>query len=173
MFLETARLIIRDVNPEDEVPFVEMASDGSLNDIGFDRDCKEWMGSWIEEAKMLADADNPADEYLAYTIVLKEKEMVIGSIGCSYYDEFQETGITYFIGAKYRGHGYAAEAAKAYIDYFFRHYDISKLIATVREENISSWKVIEKAGFALVDRKLYQDINDEKEDMYRFYELGD
>lgn len=173
MFLETARLIIRDVNPEDEVPFVEMASDGSLNDIGFDRDCKEWMGSWIEEAKMLADADNPAAEYLAYAIVLKEKEMVIGSIGCSYYDEFQETGITYFIGAKYRGHGYAAEAAKAYIDYFFQHYDISKLIATVREENISSWKVIEKAGFALVDRKLYQDINDEKEEMYRFYELGD
>lgn len=48
---------------------------------------------------MPADADNPAAEYLAYTIVLKEMEIVIGSVGCSYYDEFQEMGITYFIGA--------------------------------------------------------------------------
>lgn len=47
------------------------------------------------------------------------------------------------------------------------------MIATVREENISSWKVVEKAGFALVERKLYQDINDDKEEMYRFYEMKD
>ena len=29
MLLETQRLTIRDVKPEDEAPFVEMASDGS------------------------------------------------------------------------------------------------------------------------------------------------
>lgn len=171
MFLETDRLIIRDLMLEDEAPFVEMASDGSLSDIGFDRDCSGWMKSWIKESKELANEDNPAADYLAYTIVLKETGTVIGSIGCSYYDDFQETGITYFIGAKYRDNGYAAEAAKIYIEYFFNHYNIPELIATVREENVSSWRVVEKTGFEFVEKKRYRDINDENEEMYRFYKM--
>lgn len=171
MLLETERLIIRDLKPEDEAPFVELASDGSLKDVGFDRDCNRWMRNWIKEAEKLAKADNPAADYLAYTIVLKEKELVIGSIGCSYYDDFQETGITYFIGAQYRNKGYATEAAKVYIEYFINRYDIPRLIATVREENISSWRIVEKAGFEFVEKKLYKDINDDKEEMYRFYEI--
>ena len=39
MEIETQRLLIRDVKAEDEIPFVKMAADGSLNDCGFDRDC--------------------------------------------------------------------------------------------------------------------------------------
>lgn len=171
MLIETERLIIRNVKPEDEIPFVEMASDGSLGDIGFDKDCGRWIGNWIAEARALTEADCPSSDYLAYTIVLKETETIIGSVGCSYYDDLRETGITYFIGAKYRGNGYATEAVKAYIEYFFSHYSIAKLIATVREKNISSWKVIEKSGFQLAEKRLYQDLNDDTEMMYRFYEM--
>lgn len=40
MLLETDRLIIRDLKSEDEMSFVEMASDGSLNDVGFNSNCK-------------------------------------------------------------------------------------------------------------------------------------
>jgi len=50
-----------------------------------------------------------------------------------------------------------------------RHYEQNELIATVREENIPSWKAIERAGYILVDRKMYQDLNDEEEQLYRFY----
>lgn len=131
-----------------------MAADGSLNEIGFGKDCNAWMANWITEAKKLTDADNPTMEYLAYAIELKEKNIVIGSVGCSYYDDLKETGITYFIGAKHRNNGYAVEAAKAYVKYFMKHYNIYKLIAAVREENIPSWKVIEKAGFKLVEKKI-------------------
>jgi len=45
------------------------------------------------------------------------------------------------------------------------------MIATIREENISSWKVIEKAGFTLNEKKMYKNINDVKEELYRFYEI--
>lgn len=172
MFLETDRLIIRDVKPEDEPPYIEMASDGSLHDIGFDRECHTWMENWIKEAMELAAADNPATDYLAYTILLKESETVIGSVGCSYYEDLQETGITFFLGAKYRGNGFATEAVRAYIKYFFNHYSIPRLIATVRDENMSSWKVIEKAGFTLNEIKRYKDLNDEEENMYRFYQIS-
>ncbi len=171
MLLETERLIIRDLQTQDASDFVEMASDGSLNDVGFDKDCSSWMSEWIVEAKGFANRDNPSVDYLAYAVALKEANAVIGSVGCSYYDDLQEIGITYFVGASYRNKGYAVEAVKAYVNYFFEHYHVLKMIATVREENVSSWKVLEKAGFGMTEKKMYMDLNDEEEKMYRFYEI--
>ena len=123
------------------------------------------------EAKALADKDDPTTKYLAYTVQLKHPKIVIGSVGCSYYEDLGKVGITYFIGANDRNQGYALEAVRAYIRHFFGHYPIRELIATIREENIPSWSVIEKAGFRLLERKMYQDLNDECEKMYRFYSL--
>lgn len=171
MKIETQRLAIRDLQSDDEKFFVEMASDGSLNDIGFDENCGEWMAEWITEAKQFAVRNNPKMDYLAYAVTLKDENIVIGSVGCSYYEDLDEVGITYFIGADYRNSGYAIEAVKAYINYFFNNYDLQKMIATVRAENISSWKVVEKAGFALTEKKMYKDLNDAEEEMYHFYEV--
>ena len=39
MIIETSRLIIRELESSDEKPFIEMALDGSLKDVGFDVDC--------------------------------------------------------------------------------------------------------------------------------------
>lgn len=138
MQIKTQRLVIRDLKTEDAVSFAEMAADGSLNDIGFDKNCSSWITEWTAEAKDFAVRNNPNKDYLAYTIALKNEDIVVGSIGCSYYEDLQKTGITYFIGAQYRNNGYAVEAVKAYAQYFLRHYSVQKLIATVRAENISS-----------------------------------
>lgn len=171
MQIETQRLLIRDVKTEDEIPFAEMAADGSLNDCGFDKDCGSWITKWIAEAKDFAFRDDPDMDYLAYTITLKDETVVVGSIGCSFYEEFQETGITYFIGAKYRNNGYAVEVVKAYMEYFLDHYNAKRMIATVRNDNVASWKVIEKAGFILINKRMYKDLNDDIEKLYRFYEI--
>lgn len=170
MLIETERLIIRPIEPTDELPFAEMASNGSLSDIGFEANCSKWMNKWIIEAMMLSAKDNPFSDYLAYTIVLKGNHTVIGSVGCSYYEDLQKTGITYFIGTKYRHNGYAKEAVNAYASYFLEHYNAKEIIATIREENIASWKTIEQAGFRFIHKKMYKDINDEAQSMYRFYE---
>lgn len=63
------------------------------------------------------------------------------------------------------------EAVKAYTEFFFSHYDVSGIIATIREENRASWNVVEKGRFQLMDKKMYKDLNDEKAEMYRFYEF--
>lgn len=170
MLIQTWRLIIRDLKTEDEIPFVEMAADGSLNDIGFDKNCDSWMAEWIARTKKCSNRDDPDIDYLAYTITLRDGNIVIGSVGCSYYKDLQQTGIVYFIGSQYRKNGYAAEAVKAYVTYFFNHYDAQRLLATVKEKNISSRRVVEKSGFTLTEKKMYQDVNDEKEEMYYFYE---
>lgn len=125
----------------------------------------------MAEAKELAIRDNPSTNYWAYVITLKNENIVVGSVGCSYYEDLQEIGITYFIGAQYRNNGYTVEAVKSYTKYFFNHYNVQKMIATVRKENISSCKVLEKAGFILTEKKMYKDLNDAKEEKYRFYEI--
>ena len=171
MLIETERLVIRDVTEEDGPAFAEMAADGSLKDIGFDRDCGRWMAKWTAEARELAGLDRPDRAYLAYTAALKGEDTAIGSVGCSYYEDLQETGITYFIGSQYRNCGYAVEAVKAYLQYFFSRYrNRPRIVAVIRAENVPSWKTAEKAGFRLVERKLYQDLFDDQAAPYHFYE---
>lgn len=170
MRIETSNLVIRELNTSDESFFIKMSLDGSLEkDIGFDANCGKWMKKWISESQKLTAQDDPTVKYLAYAVQLKHSETVIGSVGCSYYEDLGKVGITYFIDSNYRNQGYASEAVKAYLQYFFQHYDIHEIIATVRESNISSCKVIEKSGFRLLERKMYKDLNDGFEEMYRFY----
>lgn len=170
MRLETKRLIIRSLLPEDENAYIKMASDGSLHEIFGDcSDCQEWMGGWIAEAMQLDKENNPHREYLAYAVLEKRENRVVGSVGCSYYEDLNKTGITYFIGGQERKKGYASEAARAYADYFLQTYPDSEIIATVQAQNTPSCKVVENAGFSLTETKNYRDINDEKEEIYNFY----
>ncbi len=167
--IETDRLIIRDVALSDGEAFIHMAFDGSLNDVGFVKDCSSWVDGWIIEAQNLAREDNPRKYYLAYVIEEKRTGSPAGSVGCSFYEDLGKVGITYFIGADFRNNGYASEAIKAYVCYFFEHYDENEIIATIREDNLPSWKTIERVGFSLTEKKMYRDINDAKEKLYRFY----
>lgn len=169
MRIETKRLRIREFLPSDEPELLRMAADDSLVDVGFDRDCGAWLGGWIVGARELTQRDDPRADYLAYAVEQIETGMLIGSVGTSFYTDLDQVGITYFIGAQYRGGGYAAEAVRAYVRYFFEHYDEDALIATIREENLPSWKTVENAGFHLTQKRMYRDINDREETYYRFY----
>ncbi len=172
MFLETRRLIIRSLQVSDERAFIEMASDGSLTEIFGDcSECHKWMGEFISEAINLETENNPYNQYLAFAIEDKTSHMVIGSVGSSYYEDFTEVGVTYFIGANYRGNGYAAEALQCLVDYLFARYNLKKLVATARVDNIASCRTLERTGFSVVETKMYQDLYDESEEMSNIYEL--
>lgn len=172
MLLETKRLLIRSILSSDEQAFIEMASDGSLTEIYGDcSECHKWMGEFISEAIKLEAKDNPYNNYLAFAIENKKSHRVIGSVGSSYYEDFEEVGVTYFIGASYRGNGYAAEALQSFVDYMFARYDLKRLIATAGVENIASCRILERTGFFLMETRMYQDIYDECEETSNIYEL--
>lgn len=168
---KSENLVIRSLQPQDAKVFAEMAQDGSLQEVGFDKDCYKWMDNWIKETTELNNENNPLKEYLAYTVETRKTGRVIGSVGCSYYDDLDTVGICYFIDAGYRNRGYATEAVSLYLQYYFSSYALSEIIATIKDSNIASWKVAEKVGFELVDKKNYKDINDEFEELYRFYKF--
>ena len=100
MEIITDRLLIRELKPEDEEAFIGMASDGSLTDIFGDcRNCRQWMGGWIREARALCEAGDPFRDYLAYALETREDHVVIGSVGSTYYEDAGQVGVTDFIGA--------------------------------------------------------------------------
>lgn len=170
--LETDRLLIRSLRPSDEKAFVEMASDGSLTEIFGDcSECHKWMGDFIKEAMQLELENDPNKAYLAYAIEEKASHLTIGSVGTSYYEDFQETGVTYFIGARFRGSGYAAEALRAFTEYFLANYRIERLMATANAKNKASCKTLERAGFQLTDIRPYRDLYDKREELSHFYEI--
>lgn len=171
MRIETERLVIRSIQFGDEKVFAKMAEDGSLKPVGFDRNCVEWIDEWIREAIELNQQDNPQKDYLAYTVCLKDDGTVIGAVGCSWFEEFEAVGATYFLGKEFRGQGYALESVKEYLAFFFSHYPIRKMICTIREDNPGSWKLIEKTEFILCEKKMWKDYTDQEECMYRFYEM--
>ena len=168
MYIETERLIIRSIELGDEKIFAEMAKDGSLTEIGFDESFSDWAGGWINEALEHTKKDDPRADYIPCTIVLKSTGEVIGNVGNTYYEDTDKIGICYFVGAAYRRKGYVSEAVKAYVPFFFEHYN-EEIIATIKDVNEPSWKTAEKTGFKLLEIKMYKDIDDEKEELYRFY----
>ena len=160
MYIETERLIIRSIETTDEQAYTEMASDGSLHDILGDCDvCQKRIASWVREAQTLDRENRPDREYLAYAVTDRQSGNLLGSVGCSYYEDLCQTGLCCFMGALYRGKGYAAEAAAAYTAYLLSHYDIPRIIATVRDDNTAAWKTVEKIGFTLTEIKMYRDIH--------------
>lgn len=174
MYIETERLIIRSTEHSDAKAYIDMASDGSLDEdifCGCSREYEEWIPGWIQENIGLDKEDDPMKESIAYTIVEKESGLAVGSVGCSYYEDEKQVGLVYFIGAEYRGKGYAAEAARAYAKYFLEHYEIPQLVVHIRNANKASCKTAEKAGFALIDTRMYQDYGDDAEKLYNFYEM--
>ena len=169
MRIETERLIIRSVQKGDERILADMAKDGSLSELGFDENCSQWIDEWINEAIDLSVTDDPRKDYICGIICLKADERVIGSVGSTYYEDTKKIGICYGIGEGYRHRGYASEAVKAYLEFFFGHYDEDEIIATISDDNIASCKTAEKSGFQLSDIRMYKDIYDTEERLYRFY----
>ena len=146
MYIETDRLIVRNMEQEDDKAYIEMASDGSLDEdifCGCGSNYHEWMPGWVKDTILLNEKDNPKKDYLAYTIVEKEQGIVIGSVGCSYFDDLEQVGLVYFIGADYRGNGYATEALMAFLNEIMLKKNLDNVYGICVSENLASKKVLE------------------------------
>jgi RimJ/RimL family protein N-acetyltransferase len=70
----------------------------------------------------------------------------IGMVGISW-SENDAPELGYWLGVEHWGQGFATEAARAIIDYFFEEFDAEHLYAGARVTNPSSRNVLEKCGF--------------------------
>jgi len=88
-------------------------------------------------------------------IELKEIKELIGHIGLSPLDDFVEVG--YAVEEKYQGTGYATEAVKEFSAWVQKELDLKAIWGIVEKDNLASAKVLEKAGYSIVESKSNMD----------------
>ncbi|MBS0289763.1 MAG: GNAT family N-acetyltransferase [Proteobacteria bacterium] len=138
MFIETARLVLREPLKEDAVILGYLW----LNEI-----VRAFLGGTIENEQVLEKINNLLLHWQRYKFGLwviceKGTHEVTGLCGPHYSNDGIE--ISYMFFAKFWGKGFATEAVKTTIDYCFDKLNIESLIAITQKANIKSCSLLEK-----------------------------
>jgi len=136
--IKTKRLLIRNFTENDYNDLFEYLSDKETYMF------EPGEPITIETARSLCKERSKNNKFLA--VQLKNK--VIGHI---YFDQIKPQKIlTWEVGfifnRKYQGKGYATESLTAVIEYGFKNKNIHKIVAHCNPKNVSSWKLLERAG---------------------------
>jgi RimJ/RimL family protein N-acetyltransferase len=70
----------------------------------------------------------------------------VGAIGLRVEAEHERAEVGYWIGVSYWGQGYATEAARAAVDFAFRHFGVNRVFAFHFTTNPASGRVLQKIG---------------------------
>lgn len=144
--LETDRLILRQVAPEDASSLLKYLSS---------KDVTKHMG--LEPFKTIDDALDEISWYqsilekktgIRWGITLKDQGEVIGSCGfLNMVSKHHRAEIGFELSKDYWGQGIAGEALKAVSEYGFEHMDLQRIEALIEPPNIPSQKLTERHGF--------------------------
>ncbi|KAL2068992.1 hypothetical protein VTL71DRAFT_15330 [Oculimacula yallundae] len=152
--IQSERLWLQPLNVEDHLE--------GYHALNTDESVTKWSSHIgtrdLEDTKARLISRMPSDEepwMEMYAIMLRpsgtEPPAYIGGMGIIRISEDKEAGeIGYGILAAHRGKGYAPEALKALVDYYWRSERImqmEKLNAGTEPGNLASQRVVEKAGF--------------------------
>ena len=135
--METQRLILRALCPEDLPDFCEMVSSSAV--VRY----QPYGPMTPEEAARELDACIISNEFTA--VALKETGKVIGNIYLGRRD-FGAMEFGFLFNETYWGKGYAAESCEAVIGEAL-HCGVSRICAQCDPDNAASWRLLEKLGF--------------------------
>lgn len=149
MRLETKRLILREINEEDEKDLIE-----NINNLNVSRylvlvpypykkkDAKWWINKCKKNAK-----EKPRTNY-NFNIELKLKRGIIGAVGLGKVDKFQGTAtLGYWLGEKYWKQKIMSEATKEVLDFAFNRLKLRRINVSAYIKNKPSNNLIKKMGF--------------------------
>lgn len=150
--LETERLIVRHLRPDDLDEMYTICSDPELmRQVGNGQPlAKESVQRWIEKS-----LDNYERQGFGCSAVIsKSDHSFIGYCGLVYGHADDEPEIIYVLKKEYWGQGIATEVARAMIDYGFTKHKLKRILATIDPENLASIKIVEKTGMKFQERGL-------------------
>lgn len=162
LIIETERLILREMLPSDAEAMFKLESNPNVVKYLGNKPFKS-----IDESINLINYVR--NQYLnngigRFSVVLKETNEMIGWAGIKFVTDI-ENDRTNFYDLGYRlqeehwGKGYASEATKAWLDYFFQTMKQPVLVASVNVDNFESNKIVQKFGFQLKSTFYYEDIH--------------
>ena len=143
--LETDRLILRELTPNDAEFIFELLNEPSfIQNIG-DRHIRtlDDAGAYIVNGPVASYAKNGFGLYL---VVLRETGESIGMCGLIRRDGLEDVDIGYALVPRFWSRGYAVEAARATKAYAKEVIGLKRIVAIVDPANEGSIRVLEKIG---------------------------
>ncbi len=142
--LETERLILRELRPDDAEGMMQLHSHPEVQKYTGDGVILSREG--IREKIREKMQDYQKYGYGRWATILKGGNQFIGWSGLAYLPEFDEIDVGYRFLPEFWGKGLATEATRAILDYAFRELKLSRIVAIAMIENKASIRVMEKAG---------------------------
>jgi len=167
VYLESERIIIRNIIQEDKKDLFELYQDPSINESFLvNRSIEEVSGiiDWYIKHYDINTLETIPIFNLA--IIQKNEQKLIGDIGIRNYPKDRtKNELFIMINKNYWNKGYASEATKVFLDYIKNNNLVSTLFGAISPKNIASSKILLKNGFKIME------YNFEDEYMKDFYEL--
>lgn len=143
--LETKRLVLRELTPEDFEGLYAILSDEDTMKHYPAPFSREKTASWIERSIKRCKADGLG----MWAVILREENRLIGDCGITMQNiharSLPELG--YHIHRAYTCGGYATEAVQALCKWALSRDDVTEVEAEAESQNTAFQRVLEKAGF--------------------------
>jgi RimJ/RimL family protein N-acetyltransferase len=155
VMIETERLVLRPLVPEDYEAVYKWGSDPIVNEYMIyplyknAEDVKSWLLS--------RNSDDPDSYDLG--IALKETGELIGSGGFVYHPERDAWEVGYNIRRDQWGKGYVPEAMQGILDHIKEHRTVRAIEGTFAKENHKSQRVMEKLGMHYLEDTEFQKLD--------------
>lgn len=144
IILETERLLLRELTPEDANYFYLLNEDPEVlqytGDLPFHdvSQAKDFLITYVEQYKK--------HKVGRWAMIEKENQQFIGWCGLKYSEDQDTYDIGFRLFRKYWNQGYATEAAQSCVQYGFQKLNIPKIIGRGMQANAASIRVLEKIG---------------------------
>jgi RimJ/RimL family protein N-acetyltransferase len=151
--LETERLVLRPFAEADLEAFFAIQSDAEsarwlYNEPRTREDSKALLGK-----KIAGDCYTAEGDWLAAAVVARESGQLVGDVSLRWLSGQDKTGeIGFIFDRAHQGHGYATEAARAFLAFGFEEMGFHRVIGRTEVRNTASARVLEKLGMRLEAR---------------------
>ena len=143
--LETQRLILRPLEPQDAAALTAVFGDPEVMRFGDGPQTEDWVREWIDWARQGYGERG----YGPLAVVHKESGSLLGYCGLFYFEDINgrpEVELGYRLARTAWGQGYATEAATAVRDYALQILGLDRLISLIDPANQASIAVAQKLG---------------------------
>lgn len=143
--VETKRLVIREITPQDVPRLYELYADNSIT--AYMDDLYPKMEQEISYTNDYIRNIYGFYGYGMWLITLKDTGLVIGRAGLEYKEGYDGLELGFMLGVEYQHQGYAYEACSAILDYGKEWLGQNAFRTIVHKDNLASKHLCERLGF--------------------------
>jgi RimJ/RimL family protein N-acetyltransferase len=146
--LKTERLLLREFAAEDWAGLLALQDPETSRYLTTEPFTEDDSRGYI--ARNIEGRSEEPRRLFEFAVTLRETDEFIGRCGLHIQDaEIGDAGFWYVLDRRWRGRGFAAEAARRLIDYAFRDLGLRRLWADIDPRNTASARVAEQLGLRL------------------------